>query len=241
MNLDKLLMYVCIQIVSLEKFSLSWRTSLRISQILQSLFNVWLPNSIQHMRQNGWLGQDKLSPQPPQVSRVHSSDIRSTPQIPQALYTPSQYAPLAHSPLPSSTSVHAHPTGSLSALNFSTWFNSPPAEHLPQSLDGIVTSINESSTNSMYPFAHANIQSPIQGATPSSSDFVRQLLSQQQYQGQGLENSDLSMVTRAPDLNYNIANWSDTVSTSEILSNFDFSIEAFNEMLKSSAAEAESV
>lgn len=193
------------------------------------------------MRQNGWLAHDKITPHPSPSTRVPSSDVRTTPHLSQGLYVPPQIAPTAQSSLSTTTPVHANPPGTLSALNFSTWFNSPPAENPPQSLDGVISSINESSTNSLYPFAHANIQSPTQGATTSSSDFVRQLLSQQQYQGQGSEYSDLSMIPKAPDLNYNVANWSDTVSTSEILSNFDFSIEAFNEMLKSSAAEAESV
>lgn len=192
------------------------------------------------MRQNGWLAQEKID-SPASSTRIQSSDVRSTPQPQAPLASPyvgqvaAQQALAPHAP-----TYQAYNPNS-SALNFSTWFNSPPADQPPQSLDSILSSINEPHSSSLYPFANASLQSPPRNATPSSSDFLRQLLSQQQYQSQGFEYTDMSSTQRPPDLNYNVSNWSEPVSTTEILSNFDFSIEAFNEMLKSSAAEAESV
>lgn len=194
------------------------------------------------MRQHGWLPQEKTdSPTP--ATRIQSSDIRSVPQMQQtppqgvtnALQTTLTQPPTAYQTY--------NPTSS--ALNFSTWFNSPPAEHQHSSIDTILSSINEPTNHAgMYPFANASLQSPPQtGATPSSSDFLRQLLAQQQYQSQGFDfqNGSSTGLQGAPDINYTVGNWSDPATTTEILSNFDFSIEAFNEMLKSSAAEAESV
>jgi hypothetical protein len=229
------------QILSLEKFSLTWRTSLRISRILQSLFNVWLPHSVQHMRQNGWLADEKLDSPSSTTSRIQSSDIRNTPQPSPATFAPPRAGQSASQVgMPQAAPLYQPHNPTSSALNFSTWFNSPPTDQAPQSLDSILYSINEPQHNPLYPFANASLQSPAQSTTPSSHDFLRQLLSQQQYQSQGHEYSDPSNLPRPPDLGYN-PNWNEPVSTTEILSNFDFSIEAFNEMLKSSAAEAESV
>lgn len=193
------------------------------------------------MRQNGWLSQEKVDSPSSSTSRIQSSDVRNTPQPSSATFAPTQAGQPANQVGMSQAGPHYQPHNpTSSALNFSTWFNSPPTEQAPQSLDSILYSINEPNNNSMYPFANASLQSPTQSATPSSHDFLRQLLAQQQYQSQGLDYSDLSNMPRPPDLGYN-SNWNEPVSTTEILSNFDFSIEAFNEMLKSSAAEAESV
>ena len=43
------------QIGSLDKMGTSWRTGLRVSKILQSLLEHWIPGILAHMRQNGWL------------------------------------------------------------------------------------------------------------------------------------------------------------------------------------------
>lgn len=191
------------------------------------------------MRQNGWLAHENIE-SPTSSTRFRSSDVRLTHSMalasPLSMSAPSQ----THRP---QAAGHQTQNPAAGALNFSTWFNSPSAEQYQPSLDSILSSINEPGQNSLYPFANASQQTPPQSATPSSSDFLRQLLAQQQYQNQGFDYQVMPTAAQgAPDIHYNVGSWSDPTSgTSEILSNFDFSIEAFNEMLKSSAAEAESV
>jgi hypothetical protein len=193
------------------------------------------------MRQNGWLAPDKLDTPTTGTSSNGFQINEQQVAVPMAIQAmpAAQLPPYGGFVQPPVNAFNTYnPTSN--ALDFSTWFNSPSTDQPPQSLDGALASAPTPTSRPQYPFASASVTSPTQTATPSSSEFLRQLLSHQQYQSQAGDIPDITSTTGlASDQTYLGTNWNDSTTAQDILSNFDFSIEAFNAMLKSSTAEAD--